>query len=173
MQIIECEVEKLKLYKKNPRYNKNSITLVAESIKEFGFKVPIIVDDKYEIIAGHTRLEASKLLGLKKVPIIKVDDLTDEQVRAFRLADNKVAEMAEWDENKLEQEIKNIKDVNLELLGFINTGVEDINWDDIDEISEENYEEPEHKMFECPYCNHVDRADHFKKNKVLNMSDVI
>lgn len=172
MQIVYYDIKKLKPYKNNPRYNKESIKLVAESIKQFGFKIPIIADDKFEIIAGHTRLEASKLLGLKKVPVIVASDLNEEQVKAFRLADNKVAEMALWDKEKLEEELKNIKNINTELLGFINNE-EEIDWDSIEEISEENYEEPEHKMIECPYCNHIDKANHFKKNKILSMSDVL
>lgn len=172
MQIIYYEVDKLKPYKNNPRFNKEAIKLVAESIKEFGFKIPIIVDNNLEIIAGHTRLEASKYLGLKKVPVIIASDLNEEQVKAFRLADNKVAEIAKWDKEKLENEIKNIKDINLELLGFIQEEVE-IDWDSVEDLDEDIYEEPEHKMMECPYCNHIDRAIHFKKNKIINMSDVL
>lgn len=172
MQVVYYDVNKLKPYKNNPRINKDSIRLVAESIKQFGFKIPIIIDEKFEIIAGHTRLEASKLLGIKKVPVIIASDLSDEQVKAFRLADNKVSELAVWDKEKLEDEIKNIKSINLELLGFINEDV-DIDWDDIEDLDEDTYEEPEHKMFECPYCNHIDRSDHYKKNKILSVSDVV
>lgn len=166
MQIIECDINKLKPYKNNPRYNKESIKLVAESIKQFGFKVPIIVDKNYEIIAGHTRLEASKLLKLKKVPVIKAEDLNKEQVKAFRLADNKVAEIAIWDEEKLKEEIQNIKKINMETLNFIIENEEDIDWNNVKDLNEETYEEPEHKMMECPYCNHIDRDIHFKKIKI-------
>lgn len=172
MQLVYYEIKNLKPYKNNPRINDKSISLVAESIKQFGFKVPIIVDNNLEIIVGHTRLEASKLLGLDKVPVIVASDLNEEQVKAFRLADNKVAELAVWDSEKLEEELKSIENINTELLGFINNE-EEINWDSIEEISEENYEEPEHQMMQCPYCNHIDRSIHFKKNKILSVSDVL
>ena len=172
MQIKYYDIKDIIPYKNNPRLNDKSIKLVAESIKDFGFKVPIIIDKDGEIVAGHTRYEASKYLGLNKVPVIVANDLTDEQVKAFRLADNKVSEMAYWDKDKLEEEIKNIKNINMELLGFI-SNEEEIDWDNINEITEDNYEEPEHRMFECPYCSHVDRADHYKKNKILDVSDVL
>ena len=92
---------------------------VANSIREFGFKVPIILDRNKEIVAGHTRLKAAKRLGLEEVPCIIADDLTPEQIRAFRLADNKVAELAEWDFETLEQEMEALADdFNMEDFGF-------------------------------------------------------
>ena len=97
MQIIYKKIEELKPYKNNPRKNDEAVPYVAESIKQFGFKVPIIIDKNNEIIAGHTRYKASIELKLKEVPCIIADDLTEEQIKAFRLADNKVAEKAEWD----------------------------------------------------------------------------
>lgn len=172
MQIIYQDINNIKPYKNNPRFNKESAKLVAESIKQFGFKVPIIVDNKNEIIAGHTRLEASKLLGIKKIPTIIANDLNEEKIKAFRLADNKVSEFAIWDKEKLEEEINKIKDINLELLGFINEEAQ-VDWDSVEEISDENYEEPEHEKMECPYCHHIDRKIHFKKTKILDMSDII
>lgn len=108
MEIINIDINKLKPYKNNPRKNDEAVEYVANSIKEFGFKVPIIVDKDYEIIAGHTRLKAAQQLGLKEVPIIIADDLTEEQVKAFRLADNKVSENAYWDFDLLSEELKNI-----------------------------------------------------------------
>ena len=99
---IETSINELIPYENNPRNNDGAVEAVAASIRAFGFKVPIIADKNNVIVAGHTRLKAAKLLGLKKVPVIKADDLTDEQVRAFRLADNKTAEIAEWDFEKLE-----------------------------------------------------------------------
>ena len=98
----------MKPYENNPRKNKNAINAVAKSIESFGFKQPIVVDRNNIIIAGHTRLEASKKIGLQKVPCIYADDLTDEQVKAYRIADNKTNELAEWDFEKLEQELKSI-----------------------------------------------------------------
>ena len=118
MEIINIDINELKPYKNNPRNNDEAVEYVANSIKEFGFKVPIIVDKDYEIIAGHTRLKASQQLGLKEVPIIIADDLTEEQVKAFRLADNKVSEIAEWDFNLLDNELSNILDVDMSGFGF-------------------------------------------------------
>ena len=85
-------------YYNNPRHNQDAVGPVAESIKAFGFKVPIVVDENLEVITGHTRLKAAKQLGLDKVPVIVAEDLDEDQVRAYRLADNKVAELASWDD---------------------------------------------------------------------------
>ena len=115
MKLIEISLDQLKPYKNNPRKNEEAIEGVAESIKEFGFKVPIIInnlEDK-EIIAGHTRYKAGQKLGLDKVPCIVADDLTEEQVRAFRLADNKVAEKSEWDFEMLDEELKQILNIDM------------------------------------------------------------
>ena len=97
MQIVEKKVTELKAYEKNPRKNDNAVGPVAESIKEFGFKVPIIIDKDNVIVAGHTRLKAAKRLKLKTVPCIVADDLPPEQIKAFRVADNSSAQIAEWD----------------------------------------------------------------------------
>ena len=172
MQIKYYEIDEIKPYKNNPRINQHAVREVAESIKQFGFKVPIIIDKNKEIVCDHTRYGASILLGLDKIPCIMASDLNEEQIKAFRLADNKVSELSKWDEDKLREELSKIKNVNVELLGFIKED-NSINWDDIEEINEDNYEEPEHKMMECPFCNHLDRADKFKKNKILNVVDVI
>lgn len=118
LKIINIDINKLKPYKNNPRKNDEAVEYVANSIKEFGFKVPIIVDKDYEIIAGHTRLKAAQQLGLKEVPIIIADDLTEEQVKAFRLADNKASEIAEWDFNLLDNELSNILDIDMSNFGF-------------------------------------------------------
>jgi ParB/RepB/Spo0J family partition protein len=117
MNIIELELDKIKPYKNNPRKNDQAVDAVAASIKEFGFKVPIVIDQNGVIIAGHTRLKAAKKLGLDKVPAIMADDLTDEQVRAFRLADNKVGELSGWKFDKLERELAEIT-VDMNRFGF-------------------------------------------------------
>lgn len=96
-------------YENNPRDNETAVRYVANSIREFGFQNPIIIDKKNTIIAGHTRLKAAKLLGLKEVPILRAEDLTPAQVKAFRIADNKTAEKAEWDYQLLEDELGTIK----------------------------------------------------------------
>ena len=117
MDILNLGLEEIKPYEKNPRNNDNAVDAVAASIREFGFKVPIIIDKDNIIVAGHTRYKAAKKIGLKTVPCIKADDLTDEQVKAFRLADNKVAEQAEWDFDLLNEELETIT-MDMEQFGF-------------------------------------------------------
>ena len=95
MQVKEIKIEELVPYANNPRHNDGAVEAVANSIREFGFKVPIVIDKDNVIVAGHTRLKAAEKLGLEKVPCIVADDLTPEQINAFRLADNKTAELAE------------------------------------------------------------------------------
>lgn len=117
MQIINVKIGDLKPYKRNPRKNENAVDAVAASIKEFGFKIPIVIDNNYEIVAGHTRLKAATKLGLETVPCIIADDLTPEQIKAFRLADNKTAELAEWDLDLLGLELDDIP-LDMSLFGF-------------------------------------------------------
>jgi len=107
-------------YENNPRVNGYAVKKVMESIKEFGFKNPIIVDKDNVIVAGHTRREASILLGLESVPYIVADDLTEDQVKAYRIADNKLAELSTWDEELLKVELGELMavDFELETLGF-------------------------------------------------------
>ena len=134
MKIEFKNVNDLIPYENNPRLNDEAVEYVANSIKEFGFKVPIIIDKNNVIVTGHTRLKAAKKLKIKEVPTIKADDLTDEQIKAFRLADNKVSEKALWDFDKLNVELENI-DLNMNNFGFdiepIN--IEPINIEDDDE----------------------------------------
>ena len=113
--LVSRKITELKPYENNPRINDKAVDAVAASIKEFGFKVPIIVDKDGVIVAGHTRLKAAQKLGLDEVPVIVADDLTPEQVKAFRLADNKVGELADWDFEKLEKELKSIE---MDMSGF-------------------------------------------------------
>ena len=110
MNIVLKNLNELKPYKNNPRKNENSIKYVENSIRDFGFKVPIIIDKNGEIVAGHTRYEASKNLGLEKVPCIVADDLNEEQIKAFRIADNKVADFSKWDFEKIALHDFNIKE---------------------------------------------------------------
>lgn len=120
MEIKLLHIEELKPYENNARHNEKAIDVVAQSIKEFGFKNPILIDSNNEIIAGHTRLLAAQKLGFKEVPTIKVEDLTPEQVKAFRIADNKTAEFAEWNFELLAKEMEELKvaDYDLSLTGF-------------------------------------------------------
>ena len=105
-------------YEKNPRLNDQAVDAVASSIREFGFKVPIVVDGKGVVVSGHTRLKAAKTLGLAEVPVIVADDLDDTKIKAFRLADNKVAELADWDESLLIKELEELDDLNYDMGQF-------------------------------------------------------
>lgn len=118
MNVIEKNISDVKPYEKNPRKNDAAVSAVTNSIREFGFKVPIVIDKSGTIIAGHTRYKAALQLGLQKIPCVIADDLTKEQVKAFRLADNKVGEIAEWDFNMLESEIAEIEDIDMGLFNF-------------------------------------------------------
>ncbi len=146
MDIINIALKDLKPYENNPRKNDDAVKYVAESIKEFGFKVPIVIDKDNVIVAGHTRYKAAKKLGMTEIPCIIADDLTDEQIKAFRLADNKVAEKAEWDFDLLNTELDDIIDLDMELFGF-----EDALQDDAEEAVEDEFEvelpaEPKSKL---------------------------
>lgn len=118
MNIIEKPINEVIPYEKNPRINDNAVPAVMKSIEEFGFKVPIVIDKNGTIVTGHTRLKAAKKLGMKTVPCIVADDLTPEQIKAFRLADNKVAEAAEWDMELLNEELDGIIDIDMSDFNF-------------------------------------------------------
>ena len=119
MTIIDVKLTDLKPYEKNPRHNEEAVKYVAKSIKQFGFKVPIIIDKNNVIVAGHTRYKAGLELGLETVPCIIADDLTPKQIKAFRLADNKVAEKSYWDFDLLNEELADLKiDFNMSDFGF-------------------------------------------------------
>ena len=126
LQLIYKKLNDIKQYENNPRKNDDAVKYVAESIKEFGFKVPIVIDKEGVIVAGHTRWKAAKSLKIKEVPCIIADDLTEQQIKAYRLADNKVSEFAEWDFNILNLELDELLDFDMSTFGF-----------DIDEIEDE------------------------------------
>lgn len=136
MDVKMMNVEELIPYEKNPRKNDEAIKYVAESIKQFGFKVPIVIDKNNIIVAGHTRWKAAKKLNLSEIPCIVADDLTDEQIKAFRLADNKVTEAAEWDFELLGDELDGILDIDMGLFGF----EDDFSDSDEDEINRKEQE---------------------------------
>ena len=127
IEIIMMPVSSIRPYENNPRKNDNAVDKVAASIQEFGFKVPMILDKNGVIVAGHTRLKAALKLGLKEVPVILADDLTDEQVKAFRLADNKTAELADWDFEALKKELAEIPDIDMAEFGFLLQEIEKTN----------------------------------------------
>lgn len=155
MEIIERKLSELIPYANNPRQNDGAVDAVAASIKEFGFKVPIIVDKDGVIVAGHTRLKAAQKLGLERVPCIIADDLTPEQIKAFRLADNKVGELAEWDFEKLNFELSEIK-MDMQPFGF---SFEDLERDEIDEDS--------------TYTAKIDTPQYEPTGKKVSLSDCV
>lgn len=118
MRIVEKKLSEIKPYDKNPRRNNDSVDKVAESIRQFGFQQPIVVDKDLVIICGHTRYEASKQLGLKVVPCVVADELSDQQVKAYRLADNKVGESSTWDSKLLIGELEDIFEFDMSEFGF-------------------------------------------------------
>lgn len=118
MQIYDKRLDEIKPYENNPRHNDNAVDAVANSIREFGFKVPLVVDSDGVIVAGHTRYKAAQKLGLQTVPCLVADDLNEEQINAFRLADNKVGELATWDDDLLNIELDNITDIDMSDFGF-------------------------------------------------------
>lgn len=111
-------IEQIKPYENNPRINDDAVHETANSIKEFGWQQPIVVDKDNVIIVGHTRLKAAKKLKLKKVPVVIADTLSEQQVKAYRLADNKTGELADWDMELLDIELDDIVDLDMSDFGF-------------------------------------------------------
>jgi site-specific DNA-methyltransferase (adenine-specific) len=141
LNIINLDINKLIPYINNPRNNENAIDKVASSIREFGFKVPVVIDKDNVIVNGHTRVLASKKLGLKEIPCVVADDLSEAQIKAFRIADNKVSEYASWDEELLKLELEQLEDMNFDLdivnIDYSDFGLEvDYIEDDFTEIKE-------------------------------------
>lgn len=160
MKLKNMKVNDLIPYENNPRNNEGAVEYVANSIKQFGFKVPIVVDKNNVIVAGHTRWLAASALEMDEVPVVIADDLTEAQIKAFRLADNKVAEKASWDFTKLADEIKGIDtDIDLTELGFgefeLDTLLNGNNFDEeaLDDLFTDAPEkEKEPKKVKCPHC---------------------
>ena len=159
MKIENKNINEIIPYSKNPRKNDKAVKAVENSIREFGFKVPIVVDKNNIIVAGHTRYKAAISLKLEQVPCIVADDLTEQQVKAFRLVDNKTSELAEWDIELLNAEIEDLledfelgDDFKLEDFGF---NLENILQEDIEALDLDQTEEVEVKKTKgccCPKC---------------------
>ena len=143
MKIVTKKIKDLIPYENNPRRNDKAVEAVMNSIKEFGFQSPIIIDKNNVIISGHTRRLAAIRLKMTEVPCYIAEDLTEEQAKAFRLADNRVASFATWDEAKLSKEISSILNIDLSDYGFKK--------ESINEIFRENAEIKTHI---CPKCNY-------------------
>jgi len=143
-KIVMLPVSEVRPYEKNPRKNAEAVKYVKASIEQFGFKVPIIIDSNRVIVAGHTRLLAAKSLGMAEVPCIMADDLTEDQVKAFRLADNKVGEFAEWEMNLLGKELgelAEISDIDMGDFGFDLSEFDNIGMDEKTEVEEDEVPE--------------------------------
>ena len=153
MNIEYLKVSEITPYQNNPRHNEQSVDKVAASIREFGFKQPIVIDKDNVIVCGHTRLMAAKKLKMDSVPCIRADDLTEEQIKAYRLADNKVAEFADWDFELLDGELDLIEGIDMEQFGF------DFHDDDPEEEEEDPFEDIENleKHYGVPYQGNKSR----------------
>lgn len=166
MKVEAKSIDEIKPYENNPRDNDDAVDAVANSIKEFGWQQPIVVDNEGVIIAGHTRYKAAEKLGLKTVPVVVASKLTPEQVKAYRLADNKSGELADWDFGQLNTELQGIDDLDMTKFGFDESDLKLADdWDD--DGSLDDYDEPEEKssdetMYKCPECGYEGVAEDFK-----------
>ena len=153
LEVRNISIDEIKPYENNPRrIGPEAVKAVAASIREFGFKVPVVIDDDMVIVTGHTRVLAARELGMHEVPCIVVDDLTPEQIRAFRLADNKVSELTNWDIDRLAVELEELSEIEIDMtsLGFsLNVG--DTPMFENEEIDTDEYSEEKFKH-ECPVC---------------------
>ena len=154
MKVVTKKISELKPYPNNPRKNDNAVQYVMNSIKEFGFNVPLVIDNDNVIIAGHTRYEACKRLGIKDAQCIIADDLTEDQIKAFRIADNATHEMSRWEYGLLSVELGDIG-LDMTQFGFGSLEVldqpEEQDIDDCVDISTESFADSKFKYI-CPCC---------------------
>ena len=158
MIIKKIKLDDLKPNPNNSRiHSDHQIELIASSIKEFGFVNPILIDSEGNIIAGHCRFEAAKILSLSSVPCITLTDLTPAQIRAYTIADNALALRSEWDIEilKLEIEELNLLKFDIDLLGFDSNFLELIFDEESEESSEESEQDPKDKSCKCPQCGFI------------------
>lgn len=139
MKVEAKSIDEIKPYENNPRDNDDAVDAVANSIKEFGYQQPIVVDNEGVIIAGHTRYKAAQKLGLKHVPVVVADNLTPDQVKAYRLADNKTAELAGWNMDLLNDELDQIRDIDMSDFGF--DDLDSLELEDADTAKDDNFDE--------------------------------
>lgn len=150
MEVKLVKIAEIKPYDRNPRNNDGAVDAVAASIKEFGWQQPIVVDRDGVIVAGHTRYKAAQKLKCKEVPVVVAENLTDEQVKAYRLADNKTGELAGWDFSALEEELAGLAQIDMSQFGFADPEAEDFNIDNL--FAEAAPKEKEAKEIKCPHC---------------------
>ena len=158
MKIEQWEIDRVKPYEKNPRRNDKAVTAVVNSIREFGFRQPIVVDAGGVIVVGHTRYKAALKLGLATVPVHVAADLTPRQARAYRIADNRTNETAEWDIDLLPIELGGLRDdgADLKLLGFTDKELSEHlrEFDDLDLDDPDIDTTDEAETIHCPKCGH-------------------
>lgn len=153
MKVVDKKLSEIVPYENNPRNNDAAVEKVANSIKEFGFQQPIVVDKDNVIIVGHTRYYAAQELGLDKVPVVVADNLTDEQARAYRLADNKTGEIAGWDYLALADELEAISNIDMSDFGFASLNDDETELDEPPEDFKEFGKEIGTKT-KCPKCGY-------------------
>lgn len=150
MEIIYKSTNEIEPYENNPRNNNEAVEKVAASITDYGFRVPIVIDSDNVIVAGHTRYKAALKIGCESVPCIVIDDLTPEQIRAYRLVDNKTAEYSSWDFEMLEKELKSL-DIDISEFEFPDLG-ETLDISDDDFYTDETVKNVKVKSIKCPHC---------------------
>jgi len=157
MNIEQWPIERLIDYARNPRKNDHAVDRVAAAIREFGFRVPIIAKSDGLVVDGHLRLKAARKLGLAEVPVVLADDLTDAQVKAFRISVNRMADLAEWDSELLALELGELGELgfDLELTGFSGDEIKSFKLPSFDPASEDDQgklDELAPKFVTCPHC---------------------
>lgn len=169
IQIVYKRVDELREYENNPRNNDNAVEAVAASIQLAGFKVPMVIDVDGVIVAGHTRLKAAKRLGMTEVPCIIADDLTEEQIRAFRLADNKVSELAGWNFDKLDDEMEILEEMGMDMsvFGFSDEGDSDI----LEAINDNEEDRTKSNEFKMTFGKHTCILTEDEYEDLLNRYD--
>lgn len=171
-EVQYCSPEELIPYEKNPRDNRLAIEDVVRSIEEYGFTNPILVNEEKVILAGHTRREAAILAGMEKVPYIVVDGLTEAQQKAYRLADNKLSELALWDEDLLKEELEDLLDADydLSLTGFSDVDLTDILKDEED-LEDIEPEEPKEKKTTLPMLRFGSNSVRITQDELIMLSN--
>ena len=156
MKVEHRSIEEIRPYEGNPRRNEAAVDAVAESIRQFGFRQPIVVDENGVIVVGHTRWKAAKKLGLTTVPVHVARDLTPEQLRAYRLADNKTAERAEWDVELLPIKLGELRDrgVDLKLIGFSDKELAEYLREFDTDLDGDAETDEAAETIRCPKCGH-------------------
>lgn len=142
MRLLQIPIAELNPYEFNPRQNDHAVDAVANSIKEFGWINPIIIDKNNTIVAGHTRLKAAKKLGMDVVPCLIAEDLTPEQIKAYRIVDNKTSEISDWDVELLEKELRELQDLEFDMEEFGFELLEDVDFVEEDELQDIEEIEP-------------------------------